>query len=158
MTIGEKIRCIRKRKGLTQKGLAEKSGIAEITIRQYEADKYKPKPDAIMKLCFALDCKTTDLIDDDNQKYYRMFDEILKNAHSLVNSANTEDELDKAEKLLTDAEKLYQEEYPLNIRLQASFELLNNAGKEKAVTYVEDLSKIPEYQDWEEIEKSSQHK
>ena len=158
MTIGEKIRCIRKKKGMTQKALAEKSGIAEITIRQYEADKYKPKPDAIMKLCFALNCNTTDIIDDDNQKYYKMFDDILKNVHSLMKAANTEDDLDIAEKLLTEAENLYQENYPLSIRLQASFDLLNNAGQEKAVAYVEDLSKIPEYQNWEEIEKSSQDK
>ena len=43
MSIGENIKNIRMQKGLTQKQLAEKSGVAEITIRQYESDKREPK-------------------------------------------------------------------------------------------------------------------
>lgn len=76
MTVGEKIRFLRTQKGLTQKELAAKSGIAEITIRQYEAGKYNPKPNAVMSLCVGLNCKTTDIIDDEEKKYYRIFDNI----------------------------------------------------------------------------------
>ena len=47
--IAENIRTLRKEKGLTQKVLGEKSGIAEITIRQYEAGKYIPKYDNALK-------------------------------------------------------------------------------------------------------------
>ncbi|MDE7131318.1 MAG: helix-turn-helix transcriptional regulator [Lachnospiraceae bacterium] len=75
MAIGEQIKILRKQHHLTQKQLAEKAGIAEITIRQYEAGKYNPKINALSKLCLALDCKITDLIDEDSKKYYRMFDD-----------------------------------------------------------------------------------
>ena len=40
MTVGQKIKMLRKEKGITQKELAEITRIAEITIRQYEAGKY----------------------------------------------------------------------------------------------------------------------
>lgn len=145
MTIGEKIRFLRKEKGITQKELAAKTGIAEITIRQYEANKYNPKIDAIMKLCVAFECKVSDIIDNDNKKYYRMFDEIIRDGHDFIQSAKTENELDIAHGLIDVLESSYKAKYPLDIRLQASYDLLNDEGKEKAVNYIEDLSKIPEY-------------
>lgn len=54
MTIGENIRAIRKEKGLTQKELGRLCGIAEITIRQYESEKYQPKIETIEKIAKAL--------------------------------------------------------------------------------------------------------
>lgn len=54
MTIGENIRAIRKEKGLTQKELGRLCGIAEITIRQYESEKYQPKIETIEKIAQAL--------------------------------------------------------------------------------------------------------
>lgn len=74
MSIGECIRNLRKKAGFTQKQLAEKVGVNEVTIRSYEAEKYNPKMNTLAKLCVALDCKITDLIDEDSQKYYRIFD------------------------------------------------------------------------------------
>lgn len=74
MSIGESIRNLRKKAGFTQKQLAAKVGVNEVTIRSYEAEKYNPKMNTLTKLCVALDCKITDLIDEDSQKYYRMFD------------------------------------------------------------------------------------
>lgn len=43
MSIGERIRDIRIQRGLTQVQLAEASGVAPITIRQYEANKRQPR-------------------------------------------------------------------------------------------------------------------
>lgn len=54
MTIGENIRAIRKERGLTQKELGRLCGIAEITIRQYESEKYQPKIETIEKIAKAL--------------------------------------------------------------------------------------------------------
>ena len=54
MAIGEEIKRNRKRQGLTQKKLAELTGIAEITIRQYEAGKYAPKLEQVKKIAAAL--------------------------------------------------------------------------------------------------------
>jgi transcriptional regulator with XRE-family HTH domain len=63
-SIGELIRIARKSKGMTQKELAIKSGIAEITIRQYEKGKYKPKYDKIKKIAQALDMPYYQLLVD----------------------------------------------------------------------------------------------
>lgn len=54
MTIGEKIGFFRNNKGLTQKKLAELSGISEISIRKYEAGERKPKKEQVLKLAHAL--------------------------------------------------------------------------------------------------------
>lgn len=78
MSIADNIKQLRKQNHLTQKQLAERSGLAVITIQQYEAGKFSPKPDTVMKLCVGLNCKITDIIDDETQKYYRMFDNIKK--------------------------------------------------------------------------------
>lgn len=55
MQVGENIRALRKEKGITQKELGRLSGIAEITIRQYESGKYQPKIETIEKIAKALD-------------------------------------------------------------------------------------------------------
>lgn len=87
MSIGENIHNLRKKAGFTQKQLAEKVGVNEVTIRSYEAKKYNPKINTLAKLCVALDCKITDLIDEDSQKYYRMFDYTGENEKRLQEEA-----------------------------------------------------------------------
>ena len=55
MNIGERIKKARKSKGLTQKALAEKVDIAEITIRKYEGNSREPSFDMLQKVAAALD-------------------------------------------------------------------------------------------------------
>ena len=55
MTVGERIRAVRKKQALTQKELGEKCGIAEPTIRRYELGKLNPKIETITKISCALD-------------------------------------------------------------------------------------------------------
>ena len=62
ITIGKRIKRLRKEKEITQKELAKKTGIAEITIRQYEAGKYNPKLANVEKIAKALDVCTSDLV------------------------------------------------------------------------------------------------
>ena len=50
MTTGQRIKTIRKEKGLTQKALGELCGIAEPTIRQYESGRLNPKFETIEKI------------------------------------------------------------------------------------------------------------
>lgn len=62
-TIGWKIKMFRKLRGLTQAQLAEKSGVATISIHQYEADKRKPRLEQLEKIADALDVNLNSLID-----------------------------------------------------------------------------------------------
>lgn len=54
MTIGEKIKAYRSIFKLTQKELAELSGVSEISIRKYEAGERNPKLEQIRKIAQAL--------------------------------------------------------------------------------------------------------
>lgn len=54
MTIGEKIRQVRKGLGMTQEQLAEKCGVATITIRQYESGRREPREGQIRRIAKAL--------------------------------------------------------------------------------------------------------
>lgn len=60
-TFGERLKTIRKEKGFTQKSLAKETGLAEITIRQYETGRYKPKDEALEKLANVLECDKYEL-------------------------------------------------------------------------------------------------
>lgn len=54
MSIGKRIKEIRNLRGLTQKKLAELSGVSEISIRKYEADSRNPKYEQLLKLAQTL--------------------------------------------------------------------------------------------------------
>lgn len=62
MTFGERLKDVRNAAGLTQKELANKAGIAEITIRNYESNKYKPKFEHQVKLSNALGMPREELL------------------------------------------------------------------------------------------------
>ena len=63
MTIGERIRNIRKSQKLTQKQLGELAGIAEPTIRRYELGKLNPKFVTLAKIAEALKVNPADIDD-----------------------------------------------------------------------------------------------
>ena len=62
MTIGERIKQARKAKGLTQKELAEKTGLSIGTVQGYE-QRNKPKMASIEKIVSALNVPVSDLLD-----------------------------------------------------------------------------------------------
>lgn len=63
MTIGDRIKAARNTIKLTQKELASKSGIAEITIRQYESNKRQPRLEYLDKIAEALGVDVWNLYD-----------------------------------------------------------------------------------------------
>lgn len=63
MTIGEKIKCFRTMKNMTQKSLGEIAGIGEATIRKYELGIRNPKPAQLKKIALALDIGENFLLD-----------------------------------------------------------------------------------------------
>ena len=55
MTIGEKIKCFRTLKNMTQRTLGELTGIGEATIRKYELGIRNPKPAQLKKIAQVLE-------------------------------------------------------------------------------------------------------
>lgn len=121
MTIGENIKKLRNEKKVTQKQLGKMTGIAEITIRQYEAGKYKPKLENIRKIASALGVYMNELIVDWSQYSVEDFGKDLEGSDTFKNRGDKEEQM------------------------QDLFFLLNEQGQDKALEQVELLTKIPEY-------------
>lgn len=67
MSIGERIKTVRKQKGLTQKELANKLGVSQQMINQYEKSTNGLRVDTVKKIAIALNVPYTDLIDFEDQ-------------------------------------------------------------------------------------------
>lgn len=123
--IGEQIRYFRKQAGLTQKELAQKAGIALITLQQYELGKRQPRIDQIYKIAVALDVNIIKLIDIPQPDLDSTGEEEMKALHGFFYPL--ESERRKKEKL------------------NAAFDQLNNEGQGVAVQRVAELTEIPRY-------------
>lgn len=61
-TLGEQIRALRKKRGMTQEQLAEKLGTTKAAISRYEKDQRQPKISQIKKIATALDASTDETL------------------------------------------------------------------------------------------------
>lgn len=120
--IGQAIKENRIKKGMTQADLADKVGLATITIRQYEKGTREPKLEVLRKIALSLGVSIYSLVDFDG-------------ATSLLEQDMTESRIE------------YGSEWEQFVRVQAAFSKLNHKGAERAAEAVEDLAKIPEYQE-----------
>lgn len=65
MNIGHNIKIFRKKKGLTQKDLAEKIGVTSVTIQNYENNRRRPDFVVLNEIADALSCKLLDLVENE---------------------------------------------------------------------------------------------
>jgi transcriptional regulator with XRE-family HTH domain len=68
MAFADRLASFRKSKGLTQKALADASGMSLIQINRYEAGSSSPNLDAIRKLAVALAVTADQLVFDDAER------------------------------------------------------------------------------------------
>jgi transcriptional regulator with XRE-family HTH domain len=61
-TLGQRIARLRKEKGYTQVELAEKMGIIQVLISDYERNKLRPHPEVIVRFAMALDVTTDEIL------------------------------------------------------------------------------------------------
>ena len=119
MEISENIKALRKKLNMTQKELAENTGLSIGTIQGYEQGRYEPKLEALRLLIESLGCSYADLIDEPLD-----IDETFSHVYWLLDQ---DIEPVQYEKLIT----LYNE--------------LSTIGQNKAIELVELVTKIPEY-------------
>lgn len=81
MNIGDKIKKIRKNKGLTQSQFSEITGIAINSISRYEKGERKPTTDILKKIADGLNVDIKELFDDETS-FSNSFD---KSEQSLIN-------------------------------------------------------------------------
>lgn len=168
MTIGQRIRAIRKKKGLTQKELADKCHMADSAIRKYEADVVAPKLDKLQLMGSALGVPITDFLDlpQIEREAYRIgycFLQYLIKKKELSEQTHTSLMLSKSEiidwataflmNILNDPDEDAVNNSPVDQELQsdkdrmlALFLQLNATGRNKAMDAVEQLCMVPGYQ------------
>lgn len=127
MNTGESIRYWRNKKGLTQKELADASGISEISIRKYEANDRVPKINTIISIACALEIGIFDLI---SVKEYR--DKINQETHDKIQADIESGKIH----VISEGEQ----------KLMDDYQKLNEIGQNKAIEQIELLTKVPEYQ------------
>ncbi len=150
MTVGENIRAIRKRKGLTQKALGELLGVSQATVGQYETNKNPPKIETLQKIANKLGASVFELLGTEQ----KLRDE-MKDIQKCIEFIKTEDGISEDERAswLSDQEYLLQSVQDnlavlktdgrdvLEEQLIKNFRKLNNLGKTLAVNYIETLTK-----------------
>lgn len=70
MTVGERIREVRKQKNMTQKQVAEKCGMKESNFRAYELGKANPKTETLQRIAEALGVSWTVFVEVDSAEWY----------------------------------------------------------------------------------------
>lgn len=141
---GDKIRKLRKEKGLTQKQLGELCGIADSNIRKYESGKQNPKLETLQKIAKALDVPITalraDILPDIRSvsAIVQSSAEVMKNMAENSNQAMSES-INEAISAMAAMAKDEKE-------LLSDYHNLNCYGKEEARKRVNELTEIPKYQ------------
>lgn len=141
-TIGENIKRIRKKKGLTQKQLGDLCNppMADSAIRRYEIGKANPKIETIQKIADALEVPRNLLFEnlDSTEK-----SELVKlDLINLIKSLNLEVS-DITDKKKVEA-SVFQAAQKKNHYIKL-YDCLTANGQDKAIEQVELLTKIPEY-------------
>lgn len=131
-TVGDAIKDVREYCGMTQSELAQKVGLATITIRQYENGSREPRFKTLQQLADALECDISDLIPspNENPEYFKSVSDKLS-SQQIKNVISFD---------LTSS-KEYQQ---LKI-IETSFKMLNDLGKQTAVWRIHELTQIPKY-------------
>ena len=161
MTIGERLRTLRKEAGLTQKELGEKLGVSASMIGQYETNLRKPKIETLEKIAAVLNISISELVDlstlSPSLNSMIPLYESLKNIQNKFDASDgtiylSTKERDQIKELATLLEKvpgeLENSSVLENILEETYFSLLkrlNFRGKCIAVEMLDNLSKNPDY-------------
>lgn len=133
MKIGENMRSLRKKAGLTQKELAQMSGVATISIRQYESGKRRPQVEQLTAISAALGVSVEELcgvwdssMPRDIVKALREHGEALETSYAAKGATFA-------------LSSVYARD------IISAFGYMNERGHQKAADLVWELAKNPEY-------------
>ena len=120
MTIGERIKSVRKEKKMTQEQLASFLGVKTAAVSKYENNLVSPSWDTVIKIADALCVKLDDIASGIDYPA-RKQEDILQEISNPLNI------------------KLYREQ------MLIAFDMLNPYGKKTAMQRVEELTQIEKY-------------
>lgn len=97
MSLGERIKKLRKEKGLTQLQLAEKANMSRTYVADVERNRYNPSIETLKSIADALNVDPADLLSENKLPYYKLNDkderDIAKRLESVMESLESEDSL-----------------------------------------------------------------
>lgn len=146
--IGECIRDWRIRAKMTQAELAQKVGLATITIRQYETGKREPKFETLKKIAVALNCEITMLVPTrrENPLFYQKIESNLSEEEkSYLKGIDEEDRIFTIEEMNSYLDGISDKDFELWERMYNAFYELTGKGREIAAQMLEALAKMPDY-------------
>lgn len=152
MTTGQKIKQLRKEKGLTQKDLGKLIGMSYQQIGQYENGKRKPKTETLRKIANALEVPISEL--DDSLSFDNMlldlfagspkFDEIIDKKPS-VSYALENKHRERLEYYNHAINVKHEKMQPGDEMILSYFHEANDLGKDKIIDYASDIVENPKY-------------
>lgn len=168
-TIGERIKGIRKRSGLTQRQLAERMSVSPSMIGQYEAGFRRPKMETLERIARALDVSVQYLIGKESlvnemNAGFVSFQDIAEEMNipvsiveRIIRDDTFSDATDKviriglllAEELKN--QKIDEEKEAANLveDINNAIKALNINGLKAALNWIHEIKKIPDYQNKE---------
>lgn len=138
-TSGERIRELRRAKGMTQAKLSKEAKIAINSLRRYESDERQPTITVLRKIADVLDVDVTELIeplvvDDSADPEWAKLHKKIKNG-----SATPEDRSRYWEIIQQTAVGTGERMSQYKIRVLDNMDKLNEEGQEKVAEYADDL-------------------
>ena len=133
MNLGDKIKQVRKKRGLTQKQLGNLCGMADSAIRRYESGRGNPTQKTLERIGMALDYDFLALDpprESTPESRHKIEDLMGKEPGFLDGQLPTEK---------SETGKRIQ-------RVKAAFYVMSQDGQEEATRRVEELARLPEYQ------------
>ena len=153
MNIGKKIQAARKSKGLTQKQLAERIGVATGTIQQYELGKRQPKLETLDKIAKSLDVSIFDILPSYEGGFEEEYEKMVKKLRKkyFPYSISISDDFEPSEEDIIESLRMSEPDFFENadqnyLELVSAFDELNAVGRQEAVKRVQELGEIPKYQ------------
>lgn len=140
MTIGERIKAVRKRKGMTQNDLAIALHIPYQGISQYERGTRNPKYETVKRIAAALECDVSELLTS-HEESEMIIQKVLGDLEKIPGSTNLRPAT------MSESQKMSAVTFrSVDERIAFFFSRLNDDGKEVAADRVQELTEIPKYQ------------
>jgi len=172
LTFGEKVKEIRKKKGLSQLELGKKMNISQQAIAKYEKIIEQPKLTTVQKIADALDVTISELVDDWGkytlEEIAADIDEetVYKNSHRLIEKLESiEDENGELNQELLEKElhsiikiteetsalsKVFEDSQLLKYSTEITelLKMLNDTGRGEALKRVKELTQLTKYKNF----------
>ena len=133
MGIGNRIRELRIRQGITQEILARKIGVTTSAVGNYEREVSFPKEAVLMRLFGALECSPNELLGEDASFGEREYAHLNKYAALDKQGKDLVDECTQQELMRVEAEREEFEEVPIAARHGSAEQITLKKRKGKSV-------------------------